>query len=186
MTSSGRNRRGSMDSCIQSTKSPLNRTKNRSFAEAMDRERSISIAPKKVSINNAKVVTPRLTCTQHNSFEITAACERSHSYVRSSPKVDETDNQNDVKQWDMERMIELYFRDNHKKGDGSLRRSRSQSETNTDTPFVFPPSFTQKEGEQFMKKRFCRRNAVCIYDNEEFSHFLSNYVSTKHMMTFCI
>ena len=109
-------------------------------------------------------------------------------HCRRAPSTEETDFKNDVSQWNIEAIMENHFREcKEVEEEGGHKRRQSEWTFNRDNKdFLFPPNFSQKDREDFVRNRYCRRNAVCIYDQKGFSKFLSLYISTKHMMTFCI
>ena len=171
-------RRESLNKCVQAAKSPLSR--DRSFS-VVSRNHNRDLHP-----DLGVSISPRLNYTRHFSLENAITEGLGQSRLQRSVDMEETDYHNDVSQWNLENMMEMYFRENKGTPKETHKRRRSEWTPNRQTAFVFPPTFTKNEGEQFMKKRFNRRNAVCIYDHVGFSKFLATYISTKHMMTFCI
>ena len=111
--------------------------------------------------------------------------------LRTCPDVNVTDYGNDVVQWNLDEMLKNDMKE-ERKGERKQSETRRKSEcafTSRETKdfvFPFPSSFTRRDREVFLKNRFDRRNAVCIYDREGFFNFLEMYISRKHMITFGI
>ena len=116
-------------------------------------ERSISVA---TGIDNHFLKLnpgPLLLSNRTRHISILNASQAPFRQFRVSPHIDETDYNNDVSQWNMEAIMETYFRENKDSSttqqheEGNKRRKSECAPNREMRDFLFPPSFSKRDRE---------------------------------------